>query len=135
MAYKMRVKHLVNDLFLAYSDDGRILIIDARKDRKYFAPMELMLISSAACTAIDVLSILKKMRKNVNELTVEVEGWRRDKPPRIYESINLAYMITGEDISMSDAKKAINLSLSKYCSATITLERAGAKISYNIKLY
>ena len=135
MAYKVKVKYLFNDLFLAYSNDGRLLIIDARKDRKYFAPMELMLISSAACTAIDVLSILKKMRKNVNEFTVEVEGRRRDEIPKIYESINLTYILSGKDISIDDVKKAINLSLSKYCSATITLERAGAKVSYNIKLY
>jgi len=123
-------------LFLVKSEDGRYMFIDTRKDcdKKGFSPMELMLIASAGCTSIDVVSMLNKMRIKYDDIKVSIEEVRRDEYPRIYKEVELTYEISGKDLDYNKIKKAVELSLSKYCSASITLKNAGAELKYEIKL-
>ena len=127
------VRHLGNYVFLAESSDGRITIVDGRgkEERKYFTPMELLLIAAATCSAIDVVSILRKMRKNLRSLKVEIDGKRRNEYPKIYEEVRVKYIVEG-DVDRASVEKAVKLSLDKYCSASITLMKAGAKFTYDI---
>jgi putative redox protein len=133
---KFRVKYYKEGLFIAESDDGRVLVIDARdrETKKYFSPMELLLVASAGCTAVDVSDILRKMRKEFDELIVEIEGKRRGDYPKIYEEVSINYKVYGDDVSRENVEKAVKLSLDKYCSASITLKRAGARLNYNIEV-
>lgn len=127
------IKYLENYVFLAKSDDGRLIIVDGRgkAEKKYFSPMELLLIAAATCSAIDVVSILKKMRKNFRSLRVEIDGKRRDDYPKIYEKVRVRYIVEG-DVDRKSVEKAVKLSLEKYCSASITLMKAGADLTYDI---
>ncbi len=127
------IKYLDNYVFLAESDDGRLIIVDGRKkeEKKYFSPMELLLIAAATCSAIDVVSILRKMRKNFRSLRVEIDGKRRGDYPRIYEKVRVRYIVEG-DVDRESVEKAVKLSLDKYCSASITLMKAGADFTYDI---
>jgi len=127
------IKYLDNYVFLAESDDGRLIIVDGRKreEKKYFSPMELLLIAAATCSAIDIVSILRKMRKNFRSLRVEIEGKRRDDYPKIYERVTVRYVVEG-DVDRKSVERAVKLSLDKYCSASITLMKAGADFTYDI---
>ncbi len=129
------IKHLGDYKFVAESNDGRLLIVDGRKaeERKYFSPMELLLVAAATCSAIDIVSILNKMRKNLRSLEVEIEGKRRDEYPKIYNDVKIRYIAQG-DLDEKDLERAVKLSLEKYCSASITLREAGARVSYEIKV-
>jgi putative redox protein len=130
------VEYIGNNLFIGKSGDGRITIIDTRKqeERKYFSPMELLLLASAGCTAIDIVSILRKMRVDFEDLRVTVTGKRREEYPKIYEEFSLKYILKGKNIDREKVERAVKLSLDKYCSASITLKKAGAKLSYSIEI-
>jgi len=127
------VKYLGGYKFIAESDDGRLIIVDGRRkeEKKYFSPMELLLIAAATCSAIDVVSILGKMRKNFRSLRVEIDGKRRDDYPKVYERVTLRYIVDG-DVDRKSVERAVKLSLDKYCSASITLMKAGADFTYDI---
>jgi len=96
-------------------------------------PMELMFLSALACTATDVVSILRKGRSKPEALTVEGEADRAKTYPRIFRRVHLVYRIRGA-VKEAAARRAVNLSNEKYCSAMITLKRAGARITSEITL-
>lgn len=96
-------------------------------------PTELLLISLAGCTAVDVISILGKMKQEVDEFTVEVEGTQREDYPQAFEDIRLTYKIRGENIDESAVQKAIELSEIKYCSIRATLT-GQPKISHTYEI-
>ena len=97
-------------------------------------PMEFLLAGVAGCTGVDVLSMLKKMRQDVTGLTVDIEGDRAEDYPMVYTDVTIVYNLTGTDIEAESVEKAIELSMTKYCSASIIFKRAGVKVStkYNI---
>lgn len=81
------------------------------------SPMENVLASLAACSSFHVLAILKKMKQEVNEYTVEATAERReDPPPRVFTKIHLNYVVKGQDVDPNAVKKAVHLSEDKYCS-------------------
>ena len=92
------------------------------------SPMELMLMSIAACSAMDVISILEKRRSTFTNLVIEVDGVKRDEHPRIYTSIHLKYIVSGRGVKPKDVERAIKLSEEKYCSA-IGMVKDTAKMS------
>lgn len=95
--------------------------------------MELLLLAAAGCTAIDVFSLLKKMRQGLEGLEIDVTGERREDHPRIYHKVELVYRVRGA-LNMEKVRKAVELSLQKYCSASITLRRAGAELKYSVEM-
>lgn len=78
-------------------------------------PMELLLISLAGCSAMDVIAILRKKRQPVEHLEVQVRGQRRDEYPTIFTEIDLEYIIHGADVDPAAARRAIDLSRDRYC--------------------
>jgi putative redox protein len=87
------------------------------------APMEALLLALAGCSASDVVSILQKKRADLRALAVEVSGERRDEHPKRYTAITLTFRITAPGLEEVQARRAIDLSLEKYCSVTHSLSR------------
>ncbi|MGF7231250.1 OsmC family protein [Arachidicoccus sp.] len=97
-------------------------------------PMQLLLNALAGCTSIDVLSILEKKRQQVNDYKVVIDADREaGKEPSLWKEILLTFIISGE-VSEENARRAIDLSLDKYCSVAATLRAAGAAIKYQLIL-
>lgn len=96
-------------------------------------PMELLLIALGGCTGMDVISILKKKRQEVSYFALDIRGYRRDEHPRIFEKIEIKYILKGDNLSEQAIERAIELSQEKYCSITAML-KATTKIetSYEI---
>ena len=84
-------------------------------------PMLTLLLAAAACTGSDVVVILEKMREKLRGLRIEVEGVRREEEPRRYVAIHLDYRLEGEGLDPVKARRAIDLSLEKYCSVIHSL--------------
>jgi putative redox protein len=84
-------------------------------------PMLTLLLAASACTGSDVVEILKKMRMPFERLTIEAAGVRREQEPRRYVSIHLEYRIGGGGIEPAKVRRAIELSLEKYCSVIHSL--------------
>jgi putative redox protein len=84
-------------------------------------PMLSLLMAAAACTGSDVALILRKMRVDLRELRIEVAGVRREQEPRRYLALHFDYHLGGEGLDQVKARRAIDLSLEKYCSVVHSL--------------
>lgn len=99
-----------------------------------FRPMELLLVGLAGCTGMDVISILKKKKQDVTHFEVAVKGERAADHPRIYTHITVEYIVTGRNIDLAAVERAVELSETKYCSASAMLSKA-AQIDHVITLH
>jgi putative redox protein len=111
--------------FAATLPTGQELVMDAGEDHggrnRGARPMHLLLVGLAGCTAMDVISFLRKMRQPVTGYRVEVEGERAEDFPKVFTRIQVRHIVTG---AVEEAKlaKAVELSESKYCSANAMLK-------------
>lgn len=96
------------------------------------SPMELVLMATAGCSSIDIIHILKKQNLEIEDLNMEVEGFRKDTDPKIFHTIELLVNIKG-DIPVNKAKRAAQLSFEKYCSVSKMLDQT-VDIQYRVKL-
>jgi len=85
------------------------------------SPMESLLLAAAGCTGADVVTMLVKMRVEVTKCRLTITGIRRPEPPRRYVSLHFAYEIGGERLDETKARRAIDLSMGKYCSVLHSL--------------
>ena len=101
-------------------DSGHEISIDTSKEygghNSGPTPMNLLLLALGGCTLMDVISIIDKMRVDYDDITVQVKGERRDKHPKTYKDIEIKYIVYGNNPDESKIKKAIDLSIKKYCS-------------------
>lgn len=90
-----------------------------------FRPMELLLVGLAGCTAMDVISILRKKRQDVTSYEVRVHGVRADEHPMVFTDITVQHIVTGHHVDPVAVARAIELSETKYCGAGATLSKSG----------
>ena len=96
-------------------------------------PSELLLVALAGCTAVDVVSILKKRRQDLASLEIEATGEQDPTPPWVYRKIHLEYRLRGSGLSEEAVERAITLSEEKYCSIRATIsDKAEVTSSYTI---
>ncbi|MEO8971381.1 MAG: OsmC family protein [Ktedonobacteraceae bacterium] len=86
-------------------------------------PHRLLLLALAGCTAMDVISILRKKRQQVSGLNVEVYGRRAVEHPKIYTQIEVVYHVRGNTVDPRAVERAIELSKTRYCPVIATLGR------------
>jgi putative redox protein len=98
------------------------------------SPMELLLAGVAGCTAMDVISILQKMRQKVHDFSVEITGLRAEEHPKVYTEVDITYVVRGESINEDNVARAIELSQNIYCSASQMFHRSGTKISTHYRI-
>ena len=91
-----------------------------------FRPMELMAISLAGCTAMDVISVLQKKRQDVTGFEVKIHAERADEFPKVFTHITVEYNVTGHNVETAAVERSIELSATKYCPAQAMLAKAVA---------
>lgn len=96
-------------------------------------PMEVVLMSLAGCSSIDVISILKKMKQDVTDYHVEVTAERREEVPSIFASIHLKFIVKGNNLDEEKVNRAAQLSAEKYCSVSKILEPTAA-LSWSVEV-
>ncbi len=115
--------------FTGTASSGHSLIMDADDEsgghNRGFRPSELLLVGFGGCTGMDVISILRKKRQEVTGLEMNIQGEKTDSYPKIYKAVHIEYVITGKNIQKEAVERAIELSLTKYCSVGATLAKAG----------
>jgi putative redox protein len=97
------------------------------------SPVELLLFSAATCTASDIVIILQKQRVKLESLEISVHGTRRDTEPRRYTTIAFHVAVRGEGADDVKVRRAVDLSLEKYCSVVASLAPDIA-ISYDVAI-
>ncbi|MBI5934894.1 MAG: OsmC family protein [Chloroflexi bacterium] len=112
--------------FEGTADSGKVVIMDSDSKEKGIAPgpMELVAISLAGCTAMDVISILEKKQQKVTSFEVKANADRSEDYPKIYTRAELVYEVTGESLDEAAVVRAIDLSMQKYCPVHAMLEKA-----------
>jgi putative redox protein len=97
------------------------------------SPVELLLLAAATCTAADVVSILVKQRVALQSLEVVVQGTRREEQPRRFTALRFHFTIAGAGADETKARRAIDLSLDKYCSVVASLA-PDIPVTYDVTL-
>ncbi len=106
---------------------GHKIIIDAEPhvggENRGPRPKTLMLAALGGCTAMDVISILKKMRVEVEDLNVIVEGLLTEEHPKHFHKMHIIYEITGKGLPLDKLRKAVELSEEKYCGVSAVYKK------------
>lgn len=134
---KARIKWVENAMFVAESGSGHAVVIDGPPDgggrNLGVRPMEMLLMGTGACSAYDVLLILRKGRHAVTDCVCEVSAERADAVPAVFTKIHLHFVISGTDLKASAVERAVELSAEKYCSASIMLGKT-VEISHDFEI-
>ncbi len=129
------VKWIDGAQFVGESGSGHSVIMDGPEDHggrnMGIRPMEMLLLGLGGCSNFDVLSILQKSRQNVSDCRVEITAERAEGVPSPFTKIHLHFVVTGAALKEKQVARAVELSATKYCSASIMLEAAGVAISHD----
>ena len=135
---KARIQWVQDAMFVAESGSGHGVVIDGPPEgggrNLGVRPMELMLMGVGACTAYDVVHILKKARQPVARCMAELSAERAEDEPKVFTRIHVHFVVTGTGLGEAAVKRAVDLSADKYCSASIMLGRAGVEISHDFEI-
>ena len=109
--------------FVGMADSGFPVKIDSHSSPETgVGPVEMVAIALAACTAMDVISILVKKKTDVTSFEVKVNADRAADPPKRITKAVLEYVVHGHDVDEDSVRRAIELSVTKYCSVHATLK-------------
>jgi putative redox protein len=127
------VKWIDGQRFVATGPSGHAIVIDSdRETNSGPGPMELVLMALGACTATDVVSVLKKKRQKLESLEIVCSGERASEPPTVWTKLEIVYRLRGE-LDDAAVKHAIELSEERYCSVAAMLKKT-AKISWRYEI-
>ncbi len=135
---KIELARVDNDYSLeAVNDSGNKILFDGSPEigghNRGMRPMQTLLAAMGSCSAIDIISILRKQREELNDIKITVTGERaKDATPSLYTEVHAHYKLFG-DIDADKAQKAVSLSVEKYCSVAKTLEKT-AKVTYSFEI-
>lgn len=134
---KASVKWLDNMTFVGESGSGHAVIMDAAPEagghNLGVRPMEMLLIGTGGCSAIDVMLILKKSRQDVTDCRVELDAERADTDPKVFTKIRIHFVVSGRGLSENHVRRAVDLSAEKYCSASIMLGQV-AEVTHSYEI-
>lgn len=134
---KARIKWVENVTFLGETESGHALVMDGAPEAGGRnlgpRPMETVLIGTGACSAFDVILILKKGRESVTDCVVELTAERAATDPKVFTSIHFHFIVTGTGLNAAKVGRAIKLSADTYCSATAMLAKT-AHVTHDFEI-
>jgi len=134
---RVRAKWAEGMSFVGESESGHAVVIDGAPEyggrNRGMRPMEMVLLGAAACTAFDVVLILKKGRQPIADCAVEADADRAATDPKVFTRIHLRYTVAGRGLDPAHVERAVKLSKEKYCSATWMLAKT-AEITFEIAI-
>jgi putative redox protein len=123
--------------FVGESDSGHSVVMDSGPDSGGrdlgVRPMEMLLLGLGGCTSIDVVSILHKSRQQISDCEVRIEAERAAEVPRVFTSIHVPFIVSGRGLDPVKVARAVELTSTKYCSASLMLEQA-AEITHDFEI-
>ena len=135
MEVKVSISYLDDEKYSVKNESDNELIIDMYdKDmKKNLSPMELLLSAVTTCAAVEVVSMIKKRRRDFKDIKAESLGVRADTHPMYYKEIKVMYVIYSSDLKDNEAERFISLALTKYCSVGSSI-RKDTKINHSLKI-
>lgn len=124
-------------MFVGESPSGHGVVMDGSPEvggrNMGVRPMEMLLLGMGGCSSFDVVGILKKSRTDFVDCVVELEAERADDVPAVFTRIHAHYIVKGRNIKPETVERAIELSMEKYCSASIMLGKT-AEITHDFEI-
>lgn len=115
---------------VAETGSGHRITMDTAEGDMGPRPAELLMVAQAGCTAMDVVSILRKKRQRLTRYEVRVVGEQRDEPhPHVFEQVRVIHVVEG-DVEVEAVRRAIELSATRYCTVTGNLASGVAEIRH-----
>ncbi len=134
---KVEIQRAKNATFISKGDSGNWVVMDSKKDfggqDAASRPMELLLMGLGGCTAMDIESLINKMRSPAEDFRVEISATRKDEHPKIFTKIHMDFYFKGKSLDEAKVKKAVKLSQEKYCGAA-AMFGAVAELTYDIHI-
>jgi len=132
-----KVKWVDGLQFVGESGTEHAIVMDGNKEvggnNTGMSPMELLLIGLGGCSGMDVVSILQKKKQQITDIEINIKGQKADTYPKKFTDIEIEFIVSGKNLTEDAVKKAVELSMEKYCSVKATLEGA-AKINFSYKI-
>ncbi|AOA58057.1 OsmC family protein [Acinetobacter larvae] len=132
------VHWLENVAFQAKSESGHQVVMDGSAEyggeNRGPRPMEMILMGLGGCASFDIVTILKKSRQDVIDISCELNAQRADSIPAVFTKIHLHFIVKGRNIKEKQVAKAVELSAEKYCSASKMLADGGVEISHDFEI-
>ncbi len=130
---KIVTRMLGDELFEGMNHFGNSVKIDMRKggDKVNLSPTEMVLSALAGCSAVDVVSMLRKRKKSIEALVIETDGTKHEPAPHYFTKIHVAFILTSSDATEDELQKIAALALEKYCSVASSLK---AEITFSVKV-
>ncbi len=135
MEVKVSMSYLDDEKYSIKNASGNELIVDmyARDKKENLSPMELLLSAVTTCAAVEVVSMIKKRRRDFKNIKAESSGVRVDTHPMYYKEINVKYIIYSNDLRDKEADRFISLALTKYCSVGSSI-RKDTKVKHSFEI-
>ncbi len=134
---KSKIKFVENMQFVGTADSGHAVVMDAPQSvggkNTGSKPSEILLMAFGGCSGMDVISILRKKKQDVGNFEINVSGETTESHPKMFTSMHIEYIVSGRDISEDAVKRAVELSLERYCMVGSTLSKA-VKITHSYKV-
>ena len=134
---KARIKWIENVAFLGETESGHALLMDGSPEAGGRnlgpRPMETVLIGTGACSAFDVVHILKKAREPITDCIVEIAAERAPTDPKVFTAIHFHFIVTGAGLNPAKVERAIKLSAEVYCSASAMLAKT-ANVTHDFEI-
>ena len=134
---KARIKWIGDVGFEGFTDSGHSVVMDGSPEsggqNRGPRPMELVLIGTGGCTSFDVVLILRRSRQEGTDCVAEIEAERADTDPKVFTRVHIHFIVTGRNLDPKKVAHAIELSATKYCSASIMLAKT-AKITHDFEI-
>lgn len=116
--------------FVGRVGSGHSIVLDSGSGDTGMRPAELVPLALAGCTAMDVISILRKKRQDVRRYTAEATGSQQDVHPNAFTRIDVVHVVEGSGIDIAAVRRAIEISATKYCSVGATLSSGVTEIHH-----
>ena len=135
MEVKVSMSYLDDEKYSVKNASDNELIIDmyAKEKKKNLSPMELLLSAVTTCAAVEVVSMIKKRKRDFKDIKAESTGVRADSHPMYYKKIHVMYKIYSSDLKDNEADRFITLALTKYCSVGSSI-RKDTNVNHSFKI-
>jgi len=120
--------------FVATTGTGRTLVFGDHREGNELSPVETVEAALAACSAMDVISILEKKRQRITSYRIEIHGDQRDDYPQVYTRIDVTHVLEGTVLLESAVRRAIHLSASKYCPVNAMVSAGATEVHHAFRM-
>jgi putative redox protein len=120
--------------FVATTGTGRSVVFGDDRETNEYSPVETVLAALAACSAMDVASILEKKRQVLTSYRIEVEGDQRDEYPQVYTRIDVTHVLEGTVLLELAVRRSIELSAAKYCPVNAMISAGATEVHHHYRM-